>query len=354
MKIQKSKLKTLYNGRRAILNLIRCRLSKKRIPVRISFLITKYCNLKCFYCYAKDVLNAKEVHEPTTAELKDVLDQIYQAGCRWINILGGEPLLRDDIEEFIDYAHAKGMLLEITTNGYFVKKRIKALKKVDHLCISLDGDKQSNDRSRGEGSFERIVEGIEYAVKNGLKVRVHATLCKRTMAAESLNFLSEFCNRLKVKVNYSENGLPGIEQLDPDFLLSPEETLKFYQSYKGLKKQGFPIVSSDVAVEYVSKWPLRDKTTIYKQDLPHISKDSFFPCQLGRNQCFINVNGDVYPCTKKWGYGKNIYQVGFKAAWDYLENLDCVACKELGTIEQSIITGLNPGALFNAITRFAL
>jgi MoaA/NifB/PqqE/SkfB family radical SAM enzyme len=350
----KSRLSTIYNGRKAALNLLRSKLSKRRIPVRISFLVTKYCNLKCFYCYAKDVLNAKEVHEPTIAELKDILDQIYQAGCRWINILGGEPLLRDDIEEFIDYAHAKGMLLEITTNGYFVEKRIKALKKVDHLCISLDGDKQSNDRSRGEGSFERIVEGIEYAVKNGLEVRVHATLCRRTMAAESLNFLSEFCNRLKVKVNYSENGLPGIEQLDPDFLLSPEETLGFYQSYKQLKRRGLPIISSGLAVEYVSRWPLEAQTTIYKKDLNKLPRGSFYPCQLGRNQCFINANGDVYPCTKRWGYGKNIYQVGFKAAWDFLQDLDCVACKELGTIEQSVISGLHPRALLNAITGFAL
>lgn len=349
-----SRLKVIYNGQKVLIPLLKYKISKNRIPIRVSFLVTKYCNLKCFYCYAKDILNSKEVQEPTINDLKNILDQIYEAGCRWINILGGEPLIRDDIEELIDYAHSKGMLIELTTNGYFIKKRIKALKKVDHLCISLDGDKESNDECRGKGSFEKIVEGIEYAVENGLKVRVHATLCRKTMQKKSLEFLTDFCNRLKIKFNYSENGLPGIEKLHPDFLLSDEETVDFYKSYKGLKKQGLPIVSSDIAVEYVSKWPLPGETTIYKKDLHKVPGDSYYPCQLGRNQCFVNADGDVYPCTKKWGYGKNLYNVGFKEAWDYLENLDCVACKELGTIEQSVITGLNSRALINGIKNFAL
>lgn len=349
-----SKLKILYNGRKAMLNLLKYKITKKRMPVRVSFLITKYCNLSCFYCYAKDTLNDKDVREPSIDNLKDILEQIYDAGCRWINILGGEPLIRDDIEEFIDYARKKGMLIEITTNGFFIKKRIHALKKVDHLCISLDGNRETNDRSRGAGSFDKIVEGIEYAVKNGLGVRVHATLCRRTMALESLKFMSDFCNRLKIKLNYSENGLPGIEQLDPDFLLSDKEMLEFYQNYRVLKRKGYPIISSDVAVKYVSKWPFSEQTTIFKKDLARAPANSFYPCQLGRNQCFINTDGSVYPCTKKWGYGKNLYEVGFKAAWDYLKELDCIACKELGTIEQSVITGLNPQALFNAVTGFAL
>jgi sulfatase maturation enzyme AslB (radical SAM superfamily) len=244
------------------------------------------------------------------------------------------------------------MFIEMTTNGYFIKKHISALKKVDHLAISLDGNKETNDKARGDNSFEKIVAGIECAVENGLKIRVHATLSKRTMAPESLKFLSDFCNRLNVSLNYSENGLPGIEEMNPDFLLSEDETLDFYKSYKGLKKSGHPIVSSEVAVDYVEKWPLPGRTTIYKKDLKDIPKDSYYPCQLGRNQCFISADGNVYPCTKKWGEGLNARKVGFQKAWDNLAELDCVACKELGTIEQSVITGLQPKALINAVSKF--
>lgn len=345
-------LQKFLNGRKAIAGLLKVKLTGERIPVRVSLLVTKFCNLGCFYCYAEDILNAKEVQEFSLEELKDIIDQIYDAGCRWVNILGGEPLMRNDIEELIDYMHQKGIFIELTTNGYFVKKRISSLKKVDHLTISLDGNKETNDSARGKDSFEKIVSGIECAVEHGIKVRVHATLSKRTMAPESLQFLSDFCNKLNISLNYSENGLPGIEEMDPDFLLSEEETLNFYKSYKDLKKAGHPIVSSDVAVDYVEKWPLPGRTTILKKDLPDIPKNSYFPCQLGRNQCFISADGNVYSCTKKWGEGLNVREVGFQKAWDNLADLDCVACKELGTIEQSVITGLQPKALVNAATKF--
>ena len=345
-------LQKFLNGRKAFAGLIKAKFTGSRIPVRVNLLVTKFCNLSCFYCYAEDILNKKDVEEFSLENLKDIIDQAYDAGCRWINILGGEPLLRNDIEELIDYIHQKGMFIEMTTNGYFIKKRISALKKVDHLAISLDGNKETNDKARGENSFEKIIAGIECAVENGLKVRVHATLSKRTMAPESLKFLSDFCNRLNVSLNYSENGLPGIEEMDPDFLLSEDETLSFYKSYKGLKKSGHPIISSEVAVDYVEKWPLPGRTTIFKKDLKDIPKDSYYPCQLGRNQCFISADGNVYPCTKKWGEGLNAREVGFQKAWDNLADLDCVACKELGTIEQSLITGLQPKALVNAVSKF--
>jgi MoaA/NifB/PqqE/SkfB family radical SAM enzyme len=156
-----------------------------------------------------------------------------------------------------------------------------------------------------------------------------------------------------VTLNYSENGLPGIEELDPDYLLSEEEALNFYKGYEKMKAQGYPLVSSKVAVDYVAKWPLLGKTTIYKKDLPDVPQDSFYPCQLGRNQCFVSADGNVYPCTKKWGTGKNVRDVGFQVAWEEMEkDLDCVACKELGTIEQSVITGLQPRALINGIKNF--
>ena len=124
-------LKTLFNGRKAMASLVKAKVTKKRIPVRVNLLVTKFCNLSCFYCYAEDILNKKDVPEFSLEDLKDIIDQVYESGCRWINILGGEPLLRNDIEEIIDYMKQKGMLVEMTTNGYFIKKRISALKKIE-------------------------------------------------------------------------------------------------------------------------------------------------------------------------------------------------------------------------------
>ena len=346
-----SAIKSIYKGRRAIQKLVKVKFTGKRIPVRVSLLVTKFCNLSCSFCYVEE-LNSKKVADPSLEGIKNILDQIYDAGCRWVSFIGGEPLIRNDIEDIIDYARSKKMFIEMTTNGFYVKKRIEALKKVDFLTISLDGDEESNNKSRGDGSFEKIVEGIEYALKNDIKVRVHAVLSKRTMSKKSLEFLSDFCNRLKVKLNFSEISLDD-DKREPDFDLSDNELMEFYRSYKRLKKNGLPIVSSDVAIKYMEKWPLPEQTTIYKKDLPEIPKDSYYPCKLGRNQVFISVEGNVNPCPQLWSHGKNMHEVGFAEAWKHLEDLDCVSCKVLGCTEQSVMTGLEPKTMVNAITNFA-
>lgn len=351
-------LRTFWRGRNAFFALVSWKISGKRRPVRISLLVTKKCNLRCFYCYALDEITNPKILDASFEKITALIDELYDSGCRWINLLGGEPLARNDIEEIIDYIVKKGILCELTTNGYYIRKRISALKKLDHLAISLDGNKEANDRARldvrGKGSFEHIIKGLAYAAEEGLNIRIHATLNKRTMAPDSLNFLAALCKKYGMTFNYSENGLPGIEDLDPDYILAADETMNFYQQYDGLKKKGYPIVSSDVAVNYATKWPLKDKTTIFKQDVKNVPKDSYFDCTLGRNQCFVTADGNVYPCSKRWGEGQNAYKIGFKAAWNNLENLDCVACKELGTIEQSLITAMQPRGFVNGIKNFVL
>ncbi len=351
-------LRTLWRGRYAFFALLSWKITGKRRPVRVSLLVTKKCNLRCFYCYAMDEITDPTIQDASFEKLTSMIDEIYDSGCRWVNVLGGEPLARPDIEEVIDYIVKKGMLCEITTNGYYIRKRINALKKLDHLAISLDGNKEANDRARvdvrGKGSFEHIIDGLTCAGEEGLNIRIHATLNKRTMASDSLDFMASICKKYGMTFNYSENGLPGIEDMDPDYLLSSEETMAFYKQYDDLKKKGYPIVSSNIAVDYAEKWPLKEKTTIYKDDVASVPKSSYFDCTLGRNQCFVTASGGVYSCSKRWGEGKNAYDIGFKAAWDNLDNLDCVACKELGTIEQSLITAMQPRGFINGIFNFVL
>jgi uncharacterized protein len=351
-------LRTFWRGRNAFFALLSWKISGKRRPVRVSLLVTKKCNLRCFYCYALDEITDPTILDASFDKLTALIDELYDAGCRWINILGGEPLARADIGDIIDYIIKKGMLAELTTNGYYIRKRINALKKLDHLAISLDGNKDANDRARldvrGNGSFEHIIEGLKCAAEEGLNVRIHATLNKRTMASDSLDFLAGLCKKYGMTFNYSENGLPGIEDMDPDYLLAEDETMNFYRQYDSLKKKGYPIVSSKIAVEYAAKWPLKSKTTIYKSDVENVPKNSYFDCTLGRNQCFVTADGKVYSCSKRWGIGENAYKIGFKAAWKKLENLDCVACKELGTIEQSLITALQPRGFVNGVLNFVL
>jgi MoaA/NifB/PqqE/SkfB family radical SAM enzyme len=81
----------------------------ERIPVSGSFELTFRCNLRCAHCYCNLPLNDQDTIEKelATEEVFNILDQIAEAGCLWLLITGGEPLLRKDFLEIYTYAKKK-------------------------------------------------------------------------------------------------------------------------------------------------------------------------------------------------------------------------------------------------------
>jgi MoaA/NifB/PqqE/SkfB family radical SAM enzyme len=85
---------------------IRDKVVVKRIPLSGDIELTFRCNLRCVHCYCNLPLNDQEAieNELTTEEVFNILDQIAEAGCLWLLITGGEPLLRKDFLEIYTYA----------------------------------------------------------------------------------------------------------------------------------------------------------------------------------------------------------------------------------------------------------
>ena len=78
-------------------------------------------------------------------------------------------------------------------------KRVEDLKKLDTLCISLDGDRESHDANRGEGSYDKAVAAVELALDHGLHTRIHMTLTKNNIG--SLEYLADFSRRMDVPLH---------------------------------------------------------------------------------------------------------------------------------------------------------
>jgi len=347
-------LNKYWVGKNVIGKLLESKLTGKRIPVRVFLQMTKNCNMRCKHCwvyqkdYQEEILKIKE---PTTAELKKLIDLLYDRGTRWINFLGGEPLIRADLGDLVDYARKKGIYCEMSTNGILVSKKIEVLKKVHNLCISIDGDKKGNDAIRGKGAYEKIIKAIEFVVNNGLKLRIHAVLSGYTK--DSLDHLVALSKKYGLVFNYAECSLPNINYRDKKLKLTEKEILKFYNKYRYYKLNTPYVASSLTAIDAVINWPLRKKRTIEKKDLIKINKGSFVKCQLGNRSCMVDIDGRVYSCPERWKDGLSLHKVGFDKAWDYLAKKTCVACRILGSTEQSLTLDLDPKPLINAITKFA-
>lgn len=338
-------LKTFRTLVAIFIKLIISKATKKRIPIFVSLQITKMCNLRCSYCFA-DLDSLRSIPDFTTAEWKEIIDELYKLGTRWIRIQGGEPLIRDDIGELIDYVKDVGMICELVTNGLLTKQRLEDLKHLDSLCISLDGDREANDMIRGKGVYDRVVESIRLAKSYGLRIRIHGVLTRYTV--NSLENIAELCRDIGVQFNIAYYSLDGDKEAN-GIDLSCKDLKEYYKRYLLLKKDGYPIASSYTYINHILNWPKEMDLTLYRKDFKLLRKLKLIHCLAGRTACFVDSDGGLYACPKRWKKGINISQ-GIQKAWDAIKDLDCISCWAYGDNDAYAIMDLNLPALWNVFT----
>ena len=124
-------------------------------PICLTWELTYACNLACVHCLSSS--GRRDPRELTTAEAKAVLDELHDLQVFYINIGGGEPMIRRDFFEIVDHAIDRSIGVKFSTNGAFITEdAARRLAGMDYLDvqISLDGlDAATNDAVRGDGSY---------------------------------------------------------------------------------------------------------------------------------------------------------------------------------------------------------
>lgn len=345
----KRRLKRIYSGSRLGLMILYSKITGKRIPLATTIHITNRCNLRCTYCYDNiDNRFEKPPKDYTTEELKDLIDQLYRLGTRWISLLGGEPLIRKDIGEIVKYIKKKGILCELATNATLLKHKMEEIKDVDSICISIDGDEESNDKVRGKGTYKKIVESLKIVKDYNIPVRLHAVLSKSNQ--NSLEGLSKLAKENNVTFGFSQAIVHDYNK-DKEFDLSDEEKRKFWKKLKKMKEEGHPIYNSDFVLNKIINWPMEyDKVIKNKSGWPKKLRYKYFPCVMGKRYCYIDSEGVVYLCIVNGiKNGLNYKEVGLKKAWDYLGKFECETCSYIQYIETNNFLNLSFDAIFGGL-----
>ncbi len=296
-------------------------LFNKNYPFSVSFVITHKCNFRCGYCNS---FNQKE-EEMSIGEIKQMLDELKQAGLMRLGITGGEPLLRKDLGEILEYAKQLGIQITLVTNGSLVKKNLEALKNLNLLIVSLEGPRKVHDKIRGKGTFEKAMGAIETAKKNKIRVWIEAVLTRDD--DKGLDFLVNLSNELGCKILFQpiftyplSADKRVIEKLSPN----KEVYSKLIEKIINFKKHGKGIVGSYSYFNWIkSNWPNR----IYRK------------CMAGKLFCCISPGGKVAPChfllnARDWPDGKN---AGFIKAFEQLRNNSCNGCFCNSYIETNLL-----------------
>ena len=125
-------------------------------PICLTWELTYACNLECVHCLSSS--GRRDPRELTTAEAKAVLDELHALQVFYINIGGGEPMIRRDFFELLEYSIGLGIGVKFSTNGAFIDAakadRLAAMDYLD-IQISLDGTDAVDERRRARRRFVR-------------------------------------------------------------------------------------------------------------------------------------------------------------------------------------------------------
>ena len=156
-------------------------------PLVLIWEVTQACGLACRHCRANAQPNRHE-DELTTAEGKQLLEGAREFGDGQLVVLsGGDPLVRDDVEELIEYGTELGLRMTITPSGTrsLNPERIEGLAEagLQRMAVSLDGaSAESHDAFRGEpGTFDETIAAIEASQAAGVPIQVNTTVCQETV-----------------------------------------------------------------------------------------------------------------------------------------------------------------------------
>ena len=172
-------------------------------PKEVAIEVTNKCNLDCQFCFNKFFKNDDgEKQELDYRCIKDIIDNICKFGIRRVRFSGGEPLLREDIYDILEYAKSKGLQVWLNTNATLIdEKNISKLSKlVDSVLIPLNSfDSTTESLITKNFLFECKISGIKLLKKANIKIIRIGTVATKF----NIQNLERIHNIIeKFKVNY--------------------------------------------------------------------------------------------------------------------------------------------------------
>jgi len=145
----------------------------RKTPLQITHSCTWKCNYACIHCQAQ---NDNKKTDASTESVLRMIDQVSEAGAIKIGFTGGEPLVRNDMPTIMDCCEENGLISSMVSNGLLVPRYIEVLKKLDLLFLSMDGDREVQQKVRGRKSWDVLLNAMKIGKENGIPVAALTTL----------------------------------------------------------------------------------------------------------------------------------------------------------------------------------
>jgi mycofactocin radical SAM maturase len=250
-------------------------------PICLTWELTYACNLACVHCLSSS--GRRDPRELDTDEAKAVIDELQRMQVFYVNIGGGEPTVRPDFWELVQYATDHQVGVKFSTNGVRITpERAAWLASADYVDvqISLDGATAAvNDKVRGPGSYDTAMAAVRNLASAGLRDFKISVVVTRDNAGQLDDFAAiadEYRAQLRItRLRPSGRGADTWAELHPT--AQQQRDL-----YEWLSACGDRVLTGDSFFHL---------NALGSTPLPGLNL-----CGAGRVVCLIDPVGDVYAC----------------------------------------------------------
>jgi len=293
------------------------------VPLSVQVDVTYRCNERCVHCYLDHVDHG----ELTTAEIRDLLDQLAEAGVFFLCFSGGEVLMRMDFFPILEYARSLLFDVKIKTNAFMIREkqadRMRELG-VRQVQVSIYPHRpEVHDAiTKLPGSLKRSIAGIHFLQARGLKVVLANVLMRSNL-----------------------NDYAGVkalaQELGAEYTIDPTIT-PMMDGDRSILPLG---IGGDDLRQVFRNGDLVGNVEEFCAPPPAVDDDVLdgLPCSAGHTACYISPYGDVYPCVQFPLPTGNIRKQKFLEIWRHSPQMNevrsihgrdlptCSSCAHLGT-----------------------
>lgn len=275
---------------------------ERRIPVAGLLELTSRCNLRCVHCY----LGPQEEHwaeerrrqELGLPKLLSIIDELAEAGCLYLGITGGDPMVHDHFADVYRHACERGIRVTVLCNGILVRDKVVELFREYppmQVEVSLYGATKETYEAVTQvpGSYAKCLAGIRRLVDNAVRVQLKTVLIKQN--AHEAEAMRRIARELGVEFRVDSAIFPQLTdraKAPLDHRIPPAEAVRL---------------------------ELEDPRTLQawteKIDLQPVPSESLYRCGAGVTGFYVDPFGYVSPCIMTTNHRHSLHERSFASLW---------------------------------------